>query len=87
MEVLKMILIYLAIAFISNVIAFVFTEVRKPLINVKPFNCYGCAAFWLTLIGGAFYAGYRGEWLLVALALCCAFWNFIYVKLKYKVYD
>ncbi len=44
--------VLVAIAILSRAGAYIFTQIKKPIFNFKPFNCYGCLSFWLTLIFG-----------------------------------
>ena len=88
MEVIIWTILLIAIALISNAISFYFTEVRKPIYDVKPLNCYGCLSFWLTVILG-FSAAYFSPKFpnFGSFAVVLAYCNFLYVKFKYKVYE
>ena len=74
-----------------------FTDVLKPVINRKPFNCRECLTFWLTLASGlvgAFVARRYfvsaeaknvATYALVGIAVLCGFLNYLYVKSKFKI--
>jgi len=84
MEAIKSILILIAIVLVSNALAFLVSTSRgAPM--VKPFNCYGCLAFWFTLIFGAGYAYMQADALTAYVVLISAFLNYYYVKSKYNV--
>lgn len=85
MDVLIIILVFTLNVLVSNALAFLVTHSRME-IKVKPFNCYGCMAFWLTLIIGAMIAYERqGDALYYFIAVLSAFLNYFYVKSKYHV--
>lgn len=74
---------------VSNALAYIATHGRT-VIPVKPFNCYGCLAFWLTLIIGTML----NYWLhgvpetfavFEYIVVLGAFLNFLYVKSKYII--
>lgn len=70
---------------ISNTLAYIVSHLQ-PGIQVKPFNCYGCLAFWLTLIIGVFIALTQDDtYMALIIAVLCAFLNFYYVKSKYNI--
>ena len=67
-----------------------FTEVRRPVLNFKPFNCRPCFTFWATfVIGWLAYEQVRvNPWSTAPLmAAAIAFINFFIIKSKFKVYE
>lgn len=81
-------ILLIAIMLVSNVLAYLFTEVYTLPIKRKPFTCYGCLSFWLTLGFGsalAFFFNAENHYYVVALILGLA--NYLFVKSKYKVYE
>lgn len=74
-------------ALVSNVLAFVLTEVFELPIKRKPFTCYGCLSFWLTLALGSVLAFFVCQPYGYAASLICGLLNYLYVKLKYRVYE
>lgn len=89
MELLKIILLLIANALTSNVLAFWFTD--KTDFKVKPLNCYGCLSFWLSLgLGGliAFkVASGDLRYLILFTSLVIGLANYFYVKSKYQIYE
>lgn len=75
------------------------TEFRGPLLRFKPFNCRGCMTFWLTFLPGLALArlfsnpieaeGVRDviAFLLSVVAFLSSFINYLYIKIKFKVYE
>ena len=87
MDLLTIILLIIVNVLGSNALAYLGTTGRAVL-PVKPFNCYGCLAFWLTLIFGTLIAWTRnGEafYLLLVIALLSGLLNYLYVKSKYII--
>lgn len=90
MEALKYIGIAVLIAVnlhVTSVLGWYYTEYRKPLFNVKPFNCRECCTFWLTLMGGfALSAALSWHWIAATIAaLGMGLFNFYMVKSKIKI--
>ena len=81
------ILLIFVIALVSNVLAFVLTEVFTLPIKRKPFTCYGCLSFWLTLALGSVLAFFVCQPYGYAVSFVCGLLNYLYLKLKYKVYE
>lgn len=87
METIKLLILICVNVLGSNALAYIGT-MGRTLVNVKPFNCYGCLAFWITLIGGTLIAWTRnGESfvILLALALISGLLNYFYVQSKYFI--
>jgi len=84
---------------IANALAYTLTEVWPLPLNVKPFNCWGCLSFWLTLLFGAvvglelvpYYRTYEAQ--VVAGYACggvsalLGLVNFFWIKSKTIVYE
>lgn len=81
-----LILISIAIVLASNALAF-YVSHQDGLPEVKPFNCYGCLAFWFTLLAGLALAWWQYSALLAYTAVVSAFLNYFYVKSKYQIYE
>lgn len=87
------------IAVISNALAYFMTEVWPKPIPVKPFNCWGCLSFWFTLAFGIVAAHgvpphfQQAETRVVAgcgiagVSVLLGLLNYLWVKLKYQVYE
>lgn len=88
MDLLLTIIILIAIVLVSNALAFL-VSTSKGVPEVKPFNCYACLAFWLTIFLGAGFAWMHQETdtraILGYVAVVSALLNFFYVKSKYNV--
>lgn len=75
------------------------TDVVRPIVNRKPFNCRECLTFWLTLLGGLAVALFSRRYFdlkitknvatyaLIGIAWLCAFINYLYIKSKFKIYE
>jgi hypothetical protein len=86
-------------AFIANALAWVLTEVRRPILNFKPFNCWGCLSFWFTLVFGITIAlempgNYECPetktvemYGILGSTVLLGFVNYLYIKSKYQVYE
>lgn len=97
MEVHKIILLLIANAVVSNALAFLFT--RFTNFKLKPFSCYGCLSFWLSLANGtalAFYVspGYTciearqlALYGIIFTSAVIGLSNYYYIKSKFKVYE
>ena len=83
-------------------LGWLFTEAVTPVLSVKPFNCRPCLSFWLSvLLNFAFawvvapYFVRRGlvvDRSVVIYGIACAgillgLINFLYIKLKFRIYD
>lgn len=80
-------------------LAWAFTEFRGPLFRFKPFNCRGCMSFWLTFLPGLWLARLLSgpievdtvrqviAFLLYGVAFLSALINYLYIKIKFKVYE
>ena len=87
MDLTDTILLIFVIALISNVLAYTLTEVYTLPIKRKPFTCYGCLSFWLTLALGSVLAFFVWQPYGFAFSIAFGLLNYVYVKLKYKVYE
>jgi hypothetical protein len=88
-----------SIALIANVLAWVLTELHGPVLDFKPFNCWGCLSFWLTLIFGFTVAlempgNYQcpetqtvETYGIAGATILLGFVNYLWVKSKYQVYE
>lgn len=86
MEVLKIVLLLSANTFISNVLAFWFTD--KTEIKLKPFSCYGCLAFWFSFLGGSAITYFMHfDALAYFTSFVLGLVNYFYVKSKYQIYE
>ena len=86
-------------ALISNVLAWVLTENRTPLLPFKPFNCWGCLSFWFTVAFGVTVAlempgGYDcpetqtvEAYGILGASVLLGLLNYLWVKTKYQVYE
>lgn len=86
-------------ALIANVLAWVLTEVRQPVFPFKPFTCWGCLSFWLTLVFGTAVAlempgGYgcpetkiTEAYGILAASVLLGLINYLWVENKSKVYE
>ena len=92
----------LFLSFMAYIAAWILTEVAPLPFNFKPFNCRPCLTFWLTALVNAYYAflirhvfiafGVVSETVTAVYGVAGAgfllgFINFLYVKLKYKIYE
>lgn len=87
MDMIILILVYCVNVLASNALAYFVTH-SSAEIKIKPFNCYGCMAFWLTLLVGVLIAWtYYGDtfYLLLFISALSAFLNYFYVKSKYHI--
>jgi hypothetical protein len=75
----------LAIALVSNMLAYLLTEVYALPIKRKPFTCYGCLSFWLTLVFGSVLAFFVCQPYGYAASLVFGLLNYQYVKSKYNI--
>ena len=87
---------------IAYLLGWVFTEAVAPVFDVKPFNCRPCLSFWFSTLLNFVFAwvvapyfvrrglvvdrsvvvyGIAGAGVLLGLI------NFLYIKLKFRVYD
>lgn len=78
--------------FVARGVAYLFTEVRRPLKDRKPFNCYGCLAFWLTSFLGvgaalAKFGFTETAALTSALAVTLGAINYLTIISKYQIHD
>lgn len=67
-----------------------FTEIRKPILNFKPFNCRPCFTFWSTFFLGCLLYGRDANapvWLIAGMALVVALLGYTIVNSKYKIYE
>lgn len=80
-------IIYIFNLFAGYVLAWIFTEKRRPLIDVKPFNCRGCLSFWITLFFGLIWAAVFGYLWLILISVITGLINFFYIKSKFKIYE
>lgn len=88
MGVITYIVIEIAIVLVANVLGWALTEVRRPVFDVKPFNCRPCLTFWLTLFTGIAFAWYMADgWPLYALAAAGAFFNFVLINSKINIHE
>lgn len=83
--------IYAANVLIMYLLAWFLTE-KIRLVQVKPFNCRACMAFWLTFLAGVVLAfvlesGAPGRWFLVGWAFLTALINYLYINAKFKIYE
>lgn len=87
MDVFIFIFVYCVNVLVSNALAYLVSH-SSAEIKVKPFSCYGCMAFWLTLLIGVCIAfTQNGEALYVCLFVSAlsALLNYYYVKSKYHI--
>lgn len=97
MEGYKIIIFLIANAVVSNALAFLFT--RFTDFKIKPFSCYGCLSFWLSLANGTALAFYASADMICLEAERLAFYgiiftsaiigllNYYYIKSKYQIYE
>jgi len=83
----------------ANALAYLLTEVRRPLLPFKPFTCWGCLAFWLTTLIGVVLAfqlapTYRhpetqtvAAYGFAGASVLLGLVNYLWVKSKYQVYE
>ena len=88
--------LYVANVLIMYALAWFFTEVIRLPWKVKPFTCRECLAFWLTLIGGivlAFIvtvpdcARTFSRLTLCGSAVLMGLINYLYIKIKFRIYE
>jgi len=92
----------LFLSFLAYIAGWLLTEVAPLPFNFKPFNCRPCMTFWLTAAANACCAfvvsplfidlGIVSETVTALYGVAGAgvllgFMNFLYVKLKYKIYE
>lgn len=81
-----------------NLLGGLLTEIYKPVINVKPFNCRPCLTFWLTMLGGGVLTWLNaitavaevhkyGAYELMGVTFLTGIINFLYIKSKFKIYE
>lgn len=85
MDLRTTILFILIIALVSNMLAYLLTEVYVLPIKRKPFTCYGCLSFWLTLVFGSVLAFIVCNPYGYAVSLVFGLLNYLYVKSKYNI--
>lgn len=85
MEAILYLLLLTVNALVFRRLARYLTETRKPVFNVKPFNCWPCLAFWLTLLSSLALTYFINAAYLVAVVV--AFINYFYINSKFKVYE
>lgn len=88
--------------FIAYVLGWLFTEVIRMPFNFKPFNCRPCLTFWLTVVISITYSfivtplfiqrgiisdAMTGYYALVCIGFLLGFINYLFIKLKFKIYD
>jgi hypothetical protein len=95
-----------ALTVILSGVAFVggwlLTEVSKPVLNVKPFNCRPCLTFWLTAAfnaafafaaapylvdGGLVTEGLTATYGIAGVGVLLGLIGFFYLKSKFRTYD
>ena len=89
-------------SFLAYTLGWLFTEVIILPLNFKPFNCRPCLTFWFTsAIGTAFaeliaphFPGAADPAVyttvafgLTGVGLLAGLINFLYIKLKFRIYD
>lgn len=94
MEGYKIIIFLIANAVASNALAFLIT--RFTDFKTKPFNCYGCLSFWLSLANGtalAFFVSGKTPcedlafYGVIFTSAVIGLLNYYYVKSKYQIYE
>ncbi|CCZ05902.1 unknown [Odoribacter sp. CAG:788] len=89
-------------AFIAFTLGWLFTEVIRLPLNFKPFTCRPCLTFWFTVIQGVILALILTPYFpwaenlqvstvirfgLIGVGVLTGLINFLYIKLKFKIYD
>ena len=87
---------------IAYVLGWLLTEVVRLPLNFKPFNCRPCLTFWFTVLLNyilswlvAPYFACRGLVVngltliygITGIGVLTGLINFLYIKLKFKIYD
>ena len=100
-NVVELMVWYVSAAVVAYILARSLTSKVKPALNFKPFNCWGCLAFWFTFILGTIiaviYIARAPEitgtaaafalWLLIGWAFLIGLINYFYIKSKFKIYE
>lgn len=89
-------------AFLAYTLGWLFTEVIRLPLNFKPFTCRPCLAFWINVILGVILAfdaaplfpgadnpdvRFTVTYGLVGVGVLAGFINYLYIKLKFRIYD
>lgn len=84
------------------VLGWLFTEVVRPVLSFKPFNCRPCLTFWLTVLLSIVYALIVSPILvrygitpytsvsvyaIVGVGVLTGLISFFYIKAKFKIYE
>lgn len=95
---IKITLLLAANWLVARGLSWTLTEWKRPLFQLKPFNCRPCLSFWLTCGFGALTAWYiAAEWqhrsgalityLLAAVVALSALINYLTLNNKIKIYE
>lgn len=87
---------------LAFVLGWLLTEIVRLPLNFKPFTCRPCLTFWFTAILGVMLALIVAPYFpgveipevrtavtfgLIGVGVLMGFINFLYVKLKFRIYD
>jgi hypothetical protein len=89
-------------ALLAYTLGWLFTEVIRLPLNFKPFTCRPCLSFWFNVILGVvlafdaapFFPGadnpdtrFTVTYGLTGVGILAGFINYLYIKLKFRIYD
>lgn len=89
-------------ALVAYVLGWLFTEVLRLPLNFKPFTCRPCLTFWFTSVMGIAVSLFLTPYFpgteilpvrtivlfgLIGAGILTGLINFLYIKLKFRIYD